>query len=123
MDNAPVNTQLYDLSGNAVLPVSFSPASLTFPVQTVGKTSAAKTITLTNNQSTTLSVTGITASGQYSAAPGKINPCSSTVTAHGKCTFVVTFTPAQIGTVVGVVSVTHNASGSPQNIKVSGTGQ
>jgi hypothetical protein len=117
MDNAKVNTQLYDVSGTAVLPVSFSPA------QAVGKTSASKTIALTNNQSNSLTVTGISASGQYSAVPGGAIPCGNTVAAHDKCTFVVTFTPAQTGTIAGVASVSHNASGSPQNIKLSGTGQ
>ena len=123
MDNAKVNTQLYDLAGAAVLPVSFSPTSLMFPAQAVGKTSAAKTIALTNNQSTSLTVTGISASGQYSAVPGGAIPCGSTVRAHGKCTLVVTFTPAQTGTIAGVASVNHNALGSPQNIELSGTGQ
>jgi len=123
MDNAKVNTQLYDLSGTAVLSVSFSPASLTFPAHAVGKTSAAKTIALINNQSNSLTVTGISASGQYSAVHGGAIPCGSTVAAHDKCTFVVTFTPAQTGTIAGVVSVSHNALGSPQNIELSGTGR
>jgi hypothetical protein len=123
MDNAKVNTQLHDLSGTAVLPVSFSPTSLMFPAQKVGKTSATKTITLTNNQSTTLRVSSILASGQYSAVPGGTSPCGSTVAPRGKCTFVATFTPAQTGTIPGVVSVSHRALGSPQNIKLSGKGQ
>jgi hypothetical protein len=123
MDNASVNTQLYDLSAAAVLPVTFAPASLTFAAQAVGKASAAKTITLTNNQASTLTVSGIGSSGQFSAAAGGKKPCGSTVSAHGTCTFVVTFTPAQTGAIPGVVTVTHDASGSPQNIKLSGTGQ
>jgi Abnormal spindle-like microcephaly-assoc'd, ASPM-SPD-2-Hydin/Protein of unknown function (DUF1573) len=123
MDNASVNTQLYDLSATGVLPVSFAPASLTFASQTLGKTSAAKNVTLTNNQTTTLDVTGISASGQFAAAPGGKKPCGTTVVAHGTCTLEVTFTPAQAGAIPGAVTVTHNASGSPQAIKVSGTGQ
>jgi Abnormal spindle-like microcephaly-assoc'd, ASPM-SPD-2-Hydin len=123
MDNASVNTQLYDLSATAVLPVTFAPASLTFASQALGKTSAAKSITLTNNQAATLDLTGIAASGQFSAAPGGKKPCGSTVSAHGTCTFEVTFTPAQAGTIPGAVTVTSNASSSPQNIKLSGTGQ
>jgi hypothetical protein len=123
MDNASVNTQLYDLSATGVLPVTFAPASLTFASQALGKTSAAKTVTLTNNQATTLTLNGIAASGQFSAAPGGTKPCGSTVNAHGTCTFEVTFTPAQAGTIPGAVTVTHNASGSPQNVKLSGTGQ
>jgi hypothetical protein len=122
MDNAAVNTQIYDLSATGVLPVTFAPASLTFASQSLGTTSAAKTITLTNNQASTLTLTGIAASGQFSAAPGGTKPCGSTVNADSKCTFEVTFTPAQTGTIPGAVTVTHSAFGSPQNIKLSGTG-
>jgi hypothetical protein len=123
MDNASVNTQIYDLSATGVLPVTFAPASLTFASQALGKTSAAKSITLTNNQASPLTLTSIEASGQYSAAAGGKKPCGSSVSAHGTCTFEVTFTPAQAGTIPGAVTVTTNASGSPQTIKLSGTGQ
>jgi hypothetical protein len=123
MDNASVNTQLYDLSATAVPPVTFAPASLTFASQALGKTSAAKTITLTNNQAATLTLDSIAASGQFSAVGGGKKPCGTTVNAHATCTINVTFTPAQGGTIPGAVSFTHDAPGSPQNIKLSGTGQ
>jgi hypothetical protein len=123
MDNASVNTQIYDLSGTGVLPVTFSPASLTFASQALGKTSAAKSITLTNNQASTLNLTDVAASGQFSAVPGGTKPCGSTVNAHSTCTIAVTFTPAQAGTIPGAVTITSDASGSPQSIKLSGTGQ
>jgi hypothetical protein len=123
MDNAAIDTQIYDLSATGVLPVTFAPASLTFASQALGKTSAAKSVTLTNNQTTTLDLTGIAGSGQFSAVPGGNKPCGTTVSAHGTCTFEVTFTPAQAGTIPGAVTVTHNASGSPQAIKLTGTGQ
>jgi hypothetical protein len=123
MDNASVNTQLYELSGTAVLPVSFSPTSLTFSSQALGKTSAAKTIKLTNNQATALTLSGITASGQYSATPGGTEACGTTVNPHTTCTIEVTFTPSESGTIPGAITVTHNATGSPQTIKLSGTGQ
>jgi hypothetical protein len=123
MDNASVNTQLYDVSGTGVLPVTFAPASLTFASQALGKTSAAKTITLANNQATTLTLSGISASGQFSAAPGGTKPCGTTVNAHSTCTIEVTFTPAQAGTIPGAVTIAHNATGSPQSVKLSGTGQ
>jgi len=123
MDNAAINTQIYPLSATGVLPVTFAPASLTFASQALGKTSAAKSVTLTNNQTTTLDLTGFAASGQFSAVAGGKKPCGTTVSAHGTCTFEVTFTPAEAGTIPGAVTVTHNASGSPQNIKLTGTGQ
>ena len=121
--NAPVTPQIYGLSGTAVLPVTFSPTSLTFAAQTVGATSAPKTVTLTNNQSSALSLASIAASGDYSAAPGGTTPCGSSVASHGKCTFNVTFTPSATGKIRGAVTVTHGAVGSPQVVGLSGTGQ
>jgi Abnormal spindle-like microcephaly-assoc'd, ASPM-SPD-2-Hydin len=120
MDNASVNTQLYNLTGKAVLPVTFNPTSLTFAAQTVGTTSLSKSLKLTNNQAVALTLTSLVASGQYTVAPGT---CLTTVSAHGSCTFTVTFSPKQTGTIPGVVTVTHNASGNPQAIKLTGTGQ
>jgi hypothetical protein len=121
--NAPVTPQIYGLSGTAVLPVTFSPTSLTFTAQTVGTTSAPKTVTLTNNQNVVLSLTSILASGDYSAASGGTTPCGSTVPALGTCTFNVTFTPTKTGSIKGAVTVTHGASGSPQVVGLTGTGQ
>lgn len=121
--SAPVTPQIYGLSGTAVLPVTFSPTSLTFAAQPVGTTSAPKTVTLTNNQNSVLSLTNIVASGDYSAAPDGTTPCGSTLAALGKCTFNVTFTPSFTGTVKGAVTVTHGAAGSPQVVGLSGTGQ
>jgi hypothetical protein len=124
MDNAPVHTQLYNVTGMAVLPVSFSPASLTFAAQTVGTASAQKIVTLNNNQAVALTLTSVVASGEYAAAAGGSKPCGSIVSAHSSCTFAVTFSPKQQGAIPGVVTITHNAAiGNPQVIKLSGTGQ
>ncbi len=95
MDNAPVNTQLCT-------------------------TSLLKSVKLTNNQAVALTLTSLVPSGQYTVAAGT---CGSTVSAHGSCTFTVTLSPKQTGAIPGVVTVTHNASGNPQAIKLSGTGQ
>jgi hypothetical protein len=118
------STQVYDLTGTAVLPVTTTPASLTF-VQNVGG-STSKSLTVNNNQSVVLNFTGatpFTASGQFSVAPGGTTPCGSSVAAHHKCTLTVTFTPNKTGTIPGAVTITHDANGSPQPIKLSGTGQ
>ncbi len=121
--NAPVTPQIYGLSGTAVFPVTLAPASLTFAAQTVGTTSAAQTVTLTNNQNAVLSITSVVASGQYSAVGGGTTPCGATVPALGKCTLSVTFTPAQTGSIKGAVTVTHGAANSPQVVGLTGTGQ
>lgn len=122
-DDAPINTQLYNLGGNGVLPVSFSPTAVTFSAQTVGTTSSPSIITLANNQAVALNLASLAASGQFTASSGGTNPCGSTIGAHSSCTFAVTFTPKQQGTIPGVVTVMHDASGNPQEVKLTGTGQ
>ncbi len=49
-DNAPNSPQTVALSGTGVLPATLTPATATYAAQAVGTTSAAKTFTLTNNQ-------------------------------------------------------------------------
>ena len=121
--SAPVTPQIYGLSGTAVLPVTFSPTSLTFPAQTVGTTSAPLTVTLTNNQNIALNPPSFAASGDYLATPGGTTPCVGTVAALGKCTFTVTFTPSKTGSIKGGATVTHGSPGSPQVVGLTGTGQ
>jgi hypothetical protein len=122
-DNASVDQQVFSVSGTAVLPVSFVPTSLTFSAQTVGTTSPAQTVTLTNHENTALTLTGLAASGDYSALPGGATPCGGSVAAGASCTFNVTFTPGAKGSIKGAVTVADSASNSPQTVKLTGTGQ
>lgn len=122
-NSGPINPLLYDVSGTGVNVVSFSPVSLTFSAQTVGTTSAPKTVTLFNNQSVSLNVASIMASGDYSAVPGGTNPCGSAVAANSSCTFVVSFSPTKTGTIKGVVTVTDDAPTNPQIFALTGKGQ
>jgi len=54
-DSAPDSPQTVALSGTGSLPLTISPATLSFGTVTVGHSSTAKTVSLTNNESTTLS--------------------------------------------------------------------
>jgi hypothetical protein len=121
-DTAPIGQQIFDVKGTAALPLSFAPASLTFAAQTVGTTSAAQTVTITNNLSTSLSPT-ITGSGDYAAVPGGSTPCTATLVAKAKCTFTVTFTPSAVGTRASAVTLTDSTNPNVQTISVSGSGQ
>jgi hypothetical protein len=121
-----VNPQIYNVSGAAVLPLTFLPASLTFASQTVGSTSAAKTVTLTNDASTTMTGISIAASGDYAAFATGGTPCGTSLAAHAKCTIGVTFTPSATGTIKGNATVTYSGvtpSYSPQEMSLTGTGQ
>ena len=106
-----------DLTGTARLPVALAPTSLSFGPETVGNTSAAKAIVLTNRQSVALTVSNVATSGDFS----QTNNCGS-VAAGGTCTISVRFRPTTIGARTGSLVVTHSASNSPQSAALSGTG-
>ena len=108
--------------GGAV--VSLSPTSLTWGKIVVGVTSSSKSVTLTNTGSSTLDLTSIAASGDFAIAAGaKKTACGTTVAAGGNCVIKVTFTPTKTGVRTGTVTITDNASNSPQSVALSGTGK
>ncbi len=121
-DTASVGQQILDARGTAVLPLVFAPTSLTFPAQTVGTTSAAQTVTITNSLATSLSP-AISGSGDFAIVPGGATPCTTTLAARSGCTFTVTFTPSAVGTRASAITVTDSANPGVQTINVTGTGQ
>ena len=119
-DSAPDSPQTVALSGTANLPLSISPATLAFGTEAVGHTTAAKTATLTNNESTTLSFS-FGASGNYAiSSPG--TTCGASLASKAKCNIAVTFTPTANGSINGAVTITDTAGFSPQLVGLSGTG-
>jgi len=79
--------QTVSLSGTGIAPVTLSATSLSFSSTVVGNASAAKTVTLTNNQSITLNIASIGVSGPFAIAS---NACGATVLAGKNCTLGVT---------------------------------
>src|SRR5436309_510378 len=122
-DSTTVSPQVYNVSGTGALPLGFSPPSITFAARAVGTTSPPVTVTLTNNQSTALTIS-LSASGEFKAAPSGTAPCGSSLAAMAKCTFSVTFTPAEGGPINGVVTAAYTGGPySPLEVKLTGTGQ
>ena len=96
-----------------------STPTLAFAPQQVGTTSAAQTVTLTNNSSTALSISSIAASSGFA----ETNDCGTSLAAGANCTLSVTFAPTTFGPLTGSVTVTDNAaSGSPQTVNLKGKG-
>jgi GMP synthase-like glutamine amidotransferase len=122
-DNAAIGKQVVSLSSTSVWPVVVAPASLNFGTQAVGTTSASQIVTLTNNQATALTLTSVTASGDYVVTTAGSSPCGNSVAALGQCTIGVQFSPSQAGTVAGALSVSHSASNSPLAVGLVGIGQ
>jgi hypothetical protein len=98
--------------------VSINPTSLTFASQTTGTTAPPQAVTITNTGTAALTISGIAASGDFSAT----NTCGTSVAAGGTCTVTVTFTPTASGSRSGTLSITDSASNSPQKVSLSGTG-
>lgn len=116
--------QTVALSGSGLPPpgVSVSPTGgLTFAPTGVTQTSAPQTVTISNQREAALSINGITIGGDFTL-PASGNTCTSTIAPDSSCTFLVSFSPTADGLRNGMVTVSDNASGSPQTIALSGTG-
>ena len=123
MDNASGSPQTVSFSGTGTTAlVSLSPTSLPFGNQSVGVTSAAQTVTLSNTGTASLSITSLTLTGTNASDFTQSNTCGSSLAAGGNCTISVTFTPSASGSRTASVSVADSASGSPQTVSLSGTG-
>jgi IPT/TIG domain/Cep192 domain 4 len=122
-DNASGTPQTIPLTGTGVAPAaSFSPTSLAFGNQAVGTPSSTQTVSLTNSGTATLNLSGITITGANSGDFSDTTTCGSTLSPSSSCNMVVTFRPAATGPRSASISVADDASGTPQNIPLTGTG-
>jgi hypothetical protein len=120
-DNASTSPQSVSLTGTGQgFPiVSLSTTTLTFGVQVLGTTSASKNVVLKNTGTVALAISSITDSGDFTIPS---NTCGSSLAPQISCTISVAFKPAAVGVRTGTVTISDNASGSPQTISLSGTG-
>jgi hypothetical protein len=123
-DDAPGGPQSFGLSASAIQPVVLSPTGLSFPVTFLGSTSAAKTVTLTNEQAVALNISGVTITGANPNDFGVTSSCPTAPTAlpaSSNCPLSVTFTPSGSGTRTAVLNVADDAIGSPQTVTLTGS--
>ena len=120
-DLAMVNFDSYfSILLNETQPVSLSPLKVNFGSVTVAAKKTA-TVILTNDQSTTLSITSMTIGG---ADPGdfkQTNKCSTSRKPGWNCTITVTFTPTATGARSATLTV-KDGVGS-QVVQLNGTGK
>jgi phospholipase C len=118
-DNAVTSPQIVNLTGTGADNVILWPASVTFGDQAVGNTSAARTVQLRNNQSVSLTITGITASAGFA----ENDNCGSSLPPNGTCSVNVTFTPTMTGVTSGTLTINDTANTvNPQVVNLSGNG-
>jgi hypothetical protein len=107
-----------NLSGQSST-LTLSASNLSFGNVQVGLTSSSQSILATNNGTTALTFSSITASGDYSEADDCTRaPLQPTTT----CSIAVVFSPAAAGSSIGGLTLTDNAPGSPQVVLLTGTG-
>jgi hypothetical protein len=128
-DNASGSPQASTLTGTGTAPpapaATLAPNPVAFASETIGATSAATTVTLTNSGNATLTITGITIAGanaaEFAMTTGS-NACGASLAAGATCNVYVTFTPAAGVSYSATLSVADNATGSPQTVPLSGSG-
>lgn len=122
-DNASGSPQTVSLTGTGTSSttapaVTLTPTSLSFATLRVGNTSSAKTVTVRNTGNAALSVSSVATSGDFS----ETNNCT-TVNPGRTCAIRVKFHPTATGSRTGTVTITDNASNSPQSVPLTGTGR
>ena len=123
-DDAAGSPQTITLTGSGVTSagtLSVSPTSRTFAALTVGQTSSAQTVTLSNTGNTAINISSITASGDFA----ETNTCGTlpaVLNVGATCSISVTFTPTSTGTRSGGISIEDDAANSPQSVSLTGTG-
>ncbi len=129
-DSDPTSPQVIGISGKAVGELTFAPAPLVFPSQSIGTTSQ-KTVTVTGNDVEHGLVLSVATSGDFSEA-GDLSPCF--LKQGGKCSMTISFTPTQTGAINGSVTLEtypqcnpdpreRHKCPTPVVLNLSGTGQ
>jgi len=116
-----VNTVTLSGLGSAI---SLGGAPLSFGNQLVKTTSAAKTVTITNNGTTAIKMGTITLTEttDYTISANTCPASGSNLNAAASCTISVTFNPKSTGAKRGSVVVNDSDPSSPQLIGLTGTG-
>jgi hypothetical protein len=122
-DNAAGSPQSVALTGTGVTPaVMLSATSLNFGGQLITTASTAQNVTLTNNGTATLNISSIAIASANSGDFSETNTCGASVAAAGNCTISVTFKPTATGSRAASVTITDDATGSPQATSLAGMG-
>ena len=124
--NANPATNTVALSGTgiaAAAPIAgAAPATLTFASTTVGVTTAAQTVTLSNTGNAALALSAIASSSPAFVVSGGSCASGGSVSAGSNCTVMLSFKPTAAGAASGTLTFSHNASPNISTVALSGTG-
>jgi len=113
---ASANATPVQLSGQGISSSgSFSTTTLDFSSAFIGTTGLSKQVQFTNTSSSSLDVSGLAVTGDFS----QTNNCSSPLPAQQSCNITVTFMPTTVGTLTGTLTLS-SANATP--VQLSGQG-
>ncbi len=120
---APQSISVTGTGTAALVPaVTLSTNAITFPSTTIGATSPAQSVTVTNSGTGPLTGITISLTGTDTARFSQTSNCPTTLGAGASCTINATFTPADAKTYSAAISIADNATGAPQSVGLSGSG-
>jgi len=123
VDNAGISPQTIALSGTGVEPpVTFSYSALTFASTFQGESSGPEGVTMTNTGTAALSISSIAITGSNPSQFVFANNCGTSLAVGASCTIHGHFAPTLVGALSAAITITDSAAGSPQVIKLAGTG-
>jgi hypothetical protein len=93
-----------------------APNQLSFGSQSLGTTSSAQAIALSNHLNATVSITSIATTANWS----QTNNCGSSMSGQTTCTINVSFTPAASGALTGILTI--QSSQGNRLVSLTGTG-
>ncbi len=117
-------SQLVVIGGGAQPAVSLSAGAFDFGSETLKLTTATKLLTVTNTGAAPLEIGPVTLAGTDPADFAiTADTCESqTIAAGHSCSAELAFTPTQTGARSARLTLSDNATGSPQTVSLTGTG-
>lgn len=119
----------FSVDAGSIQPVTGPVATLTPPTLSLGSTqvgtpSTAQTVMLSSTGDQALSVNAISVTGNNAAEFAESDTCGAptALAPTHSCFISIVFTPAAAGSRAANLSITDNATGSPQSVPLSGTG-
>ena len=121
--NSPQSVALSGTGAGTSASASVTPASLTFASTSVGSTTAAQSVTLSNGGTAVINISSILISGA-NASDFAISSktCGTSLPGSGDCLVSLTFSPSATGSRTATLTFTDSAVNSPQVVAISGTG-
>ena len=115
---------LVPLTGTGIQPaVSLSSTNLSFGTHSIGTTSIAQTVTLTNTGTAPLNISNVTLTTANSSEFIVSQSCPGIVAVGQTCTLSVSFAPQVAGTRTGTLQIFSDSPTSPDTIQLTGVAQ